>query len=118
MNDWDRLTIVQEHCDDMLRFALKKQMVREAFREGNGPRSLGVETKHRSHHQHLIDLYREAEAHRLVQRTRANERRTRLDLAGSTAWVAGKLAAAGTRLQQRFISPCGQFTLWQAEPDC
>jgi hypothetical protein len=39
MNDWDRLTMVQEHCNDMLRYALTEQMVRQAFREGNGQRS-------------------------------------------------------------------------------
>ena len=38
MNDWDRLTMVQEHCDDMLRYALTEQMVRQAFREGNKQR--------------------------------------------------------------------------------
>ena len=36
MNDWDRLTMVQEHCDDMLRYALTEQMVRQAFRQENG----------------------------------------------------------------------------------
>jgi hypothetical protein len=38
MNDWDRLTMVQEHCDDMLRCALTEQMVRQAFRQKNGQR--------------------------------------------------------------------------------
>jgi len=38
MNDWDRLTMVQEHCDDMLRYALTEQMVRQAFRQENGHR--------------------------------------------------------------------------------
>lgn len=38
MNDWDRLTMVQEHCNEMLRYALTEQMMREAFRQGNGQR--------------------------------------------------------------------------------
>lgn len=34
MYDWDRMTIMKEHCDDMLRYALNEQMVRQALRQG------------------------------------------------------------------------------------
>ena len=77
-----------------------------------------AETEHRSRHGHIGELYRDAEVHRLVQLARANERRTRLGLTRPTAWVAATLAAAGARVRERFVSPCGQFTLWHAEPNC
>ena len=77
-----------------------------------------VETEHRSHHGNVSDLYRDAEVYRLIREVRAGERRARLNLPRPAAWVAARLYAAGKILQQRFISPCGQFTLWQVEPDC
>jgi hypothetical protein len=67
---------------------------------------------------HLSDLYRDAEVHRLLLESQTGERRARLDLARPAAWAAAKLQAAGTRLRHRFVSPCGQFTLWKAQPDC
>jgi hypothetical protein len=41
MNDWYTMSIIaQEHCNDLLREALTEQMLREAFREGDGRRGL------------------------------------------------------------------------------
>jgi hypothetical protein len=77
-----------------------------------------AETERKMRQGHLSDLYRDAEVHRLLLQTQTRERRVRLNLAQPTAWVVAKLEAAGTSLRQRFVSPCGQFTLWQAEPDC
>ena len=77
-----------------------------------------VETERKMHRGHLSDLYRDAEMHRLLLQARSGERRAGLDLARPAAWVAAKLQAASTHLRQRFISPCGQLTLWQAESDC
>jgi hypothetical protein len=72
------------------------------------------ETERKMRWGHLIDLYREAEVHRL----QARERRGRLNLTQPAVWVAAKLEAAGTSFRQRFVSPCGQFTLWQVKSDC
>jgi len=72
------------------------------------------ETERKMRWEHFIDLYREAEVHRL----QARERRGRLNLIQPAAWVAARLQAASTHLRQRFISPCGQLTLWQTQSDC
>jgi hypothetical protein len=77
-----------------------------------------VETEHKLHQGHVSDLYRDAEVYRLIRHPLAGERRAWLDLARSAAWAVAKLGAAGTLLRQRFVSPCGQFTLWRAQPDC
>jgi hypothetical protein len=77
-----------------------------------------VETEHKLHQGHVSDLFRDAEVSRLVRQARGAERRAWLDLARPARWVAAKLGAAGTLLRQRFVSPCGQFTLWNAELDC
>jgi hypothetical protein len=54
MNDCDRLTIVQEHCDDMLRYALTEQMVRQAFRGANAHRSLRCRVLYALGHQFAV----------------------------------------------------------------
>ena len=77
-----------------------------------------VETERKLRQGHLSDLYRDAEVHRLLQQTRTREHRAMFDLAWPAAWIAARLEAAGTSLRQRFVSPCGQFTLWQAKLDC
>ena len=77
-----------------------------------------VETERKMRQGHLSNLYRDAEVHRLLLQTQARQPRARLSLAQSTAWVAAKLQAAGRPLRQRFVSPCGQFTLWEAKSDC
>ena len=67
---------------------------------------------------HLSDLYRDAESHRLRLRARAGERTAGLGLTRLSAGVAARLRATGTLLHRRFVSPCGQFTLWHAQYDC
>ena len=66
-----------------------------------------AETEHRSRHGHIGDLYRDAEVHRLVQQARSGARRPGFDLARPAAWVAAKLAAAGTR-----VTAAVHLTLW------
>lgn len=77
-----------------------------------------VEAERKQGQGHLSDLYRDAEVHRLLLEPQTGERRARLDLARPAAWAAAKLQAAGTLLRQRFVSPCGQFTPWKAQPNC
>jgi hypothetical protein len=77
-----------------------------------------VEAERKLGQGHLSDLYRDAEMHHLLRESQTGERRARLDSAPPAAWSAAKLQAAGTLLGRRFVSPCGQFTLWKAQPDC
>ncbi len=76
-----------------------------------------VESERAMGQGHLNDLYREAEVNRTLRRENRPRLPIKLNLAAAQNWLIGKLVASEGPFR-RFVTPCGQLTLWPAKVDC
>jgi hypothetical protein len=77
-----------------------------------------VENERSRQQGHVADLYRDAEAHRVVREGNAGTGRGWIDVSRPTGWLGARFVTAVASLRGRFISPCGELVLVRARADC